>query len=565
MAVPDRVRFRDFARWAGPLLGPDRPFITLTLIYGVGIALLSLATPIAVQLLINSVAYTGLPVPLFTLSAILLVLLLLSAVLGALRYHLMELFRRRFLARIVAEVTLRTVHAQNPFFEDERRSDLFNRYFDIMNLQKALPKLLIGAFTIILQAVIGFVVTSFYHPFFLAFNLAFALFVWLIWALWANGAMTSAVHLSHAKYRLAHWIETIGGSNGFYKSSRHLDFAMDRTEERTRDYVEAHRRHFRFFFPQAVALLILYAIASAGLLALGGWLVIKGQLSVGQLVAAELILASIFYGAAQLGPYLDSLYDVVAGSEELSLFREITQEVAPNAAAARKIVPTGDLQFSAVRIPHPSGGEARFDFTIPANTRLLAHADTGTERLFSGLLKRHYRATSGLIALGGADIADFDVYELRSEIVVLNRPTIVETTIREYLGLSCAQRDPVRTMDALRTVGLHDRISELKDGLDTQLSVNGAPLDPAEVMALKLAGALVGEPHILVLSELYDMVPTERLRRAFDLLGSRGVTVIYFSNRPQDLALDAFLWMGRGEQRLLSNRAEFDRARGAPS
>ncbi len=561
MAALERVRLREFAGWAGPLLGPESAFIKLTLIYGVGIALLTLATPIAVQLLINAVAYTGLPVPLFTLSAMLLVLLLLSAVMGAFRLHLMELFRRRFLARIVADLTLRTMHAQNPFFEDQRRADLFNRYFDIMNVQKALPKLLIGAFSIILQALIGFVVTAFYHPFFLAFNIVFVLTLWLIWVLWANRAMTSSVRLSRAKYRLAHWVETIGGSNGFYKSSRHLDFAMDRTEAATREYVDEHRRHFRYYFPQSIALLVLYAVASAGLLALGGWLVIRGQLSIGQLVAAELIMTSIFYGVAQLGPYLDSFYDLVAACEELSLFRDVAQEKLPDSKRVQKILPSGDLTLANVRLTEAPAGTALFNLTLPANTRLIAAADTDMERLFDGLLKRIYRPEAGVITLGGADIDEFDVYELRSEIIVLNRPTIVEATIREYLSLSCARRDPVKVMDALRLVGLERRVGELSDGQDTLLSMNGAPLSPAEIMALKLAGALVGEPHILVLSPLYDMLPVDCLRQAIDLLAAAGVTVIYFSNRPHDLVLDGYLWLGRTEQRIFTDRAGFDAAR----
>lgn len=561
MAALETVRLRDVARWAGPLLGPDRGFFTLTLIYGSGIALLSLATPLAVQMLINSVAYTALPTPLFTLSGMLLVLLLCAAVMGAFRKHLMELFRRRFLARTVADVTLRAVYAQNPFFDDERRIDLFNRYFDIMTVQKAMPSLLIGLYTLLLQAAIGFVLTAFYHPFFLAFNLTFVFIVWLIWIIWARGAMRTAIELSHAKYRLGHWLESIGASNGFYKSSRHLDYAMDKTEEQTATYVSAHRRHFRYTYPQTLALLVLYAVASAGLLAMGGWLVLQGQLSIGQLVAAELILSSIFYSAAQLGPYLDTFYDLVAALEELDLFRQVPQEDLGKAARGQRSPAPGALSFERVRAGN-SGASASFDFTIPANSRLLACAEPGVARLFDALLKRHVRPEAGLITLGGADIADLNVYELRSEAIVLNRPTIVETTIRDYLSLACTTRDPIQMLAALKTVGLDGRVAELRDGMDTLLSGTGWPLSIVEIMLLKLAGALIARPDILVLSELYDMVPVEQLKSVLATLDGSEMTVIYFSNRPTDMTLGGFLWLGRSEQRIVADRAEFDRLRG---
>ncbi len=94
-----RIDWRAFMGWARAILAPDRAFMTLVLIYGAAIGLLSLATPISVQMLINSVANTALPAPLFTLAAVLLCLLLLWALLGALRTYVMEIFRRRFFAR----------------------------------------------------------------------------------------------------------------------------------------------------------------------------------------------------------------------------------------------------------------------------------------------------------------------------------------------------------------------------------------------------------------------------------------------------------------------------------
>ena len=198
-AGQQEIRLRDLWQWVGPIIGPEKNFFWLAIIYGVGISLLSLATPISVQLLINSIASTALPVPLFTLSAVLLVLLLVSGLFGALRSYMMELFRRRFMARLVAEVTLRAINAANPFFQDSRRIDLFNRYFEIINIQKVIPSLLIGGFTIVLQAGVGFIVTSFYHPFFLAFNIVVVLIVWLIWGVWARGAMKTSIIVSHEK------------------------------------------------------------------------------------------------------------------------------------------------------------------------------------------------------------------------------------------------------------------------------------------------------------------------------------------------------------------------------
>lgn len=542
------IGWREAVGWLAEIVGPDVPYLRLAMVYGVAISLLSLATPISVQLLINSVANTALPAPLWTLAGLLLLLLLLVAGLSALRFWVMALFERRFFARVVAEITVRAVHAQNPFFVDQNRGDLFNRYFDLVVVQKAVPSLVIGAFTILLQSAVGLVVTSFYHPFFLAFNALLLLSVLTIWLLWSRGSIRSAVALSHAKHDAARWLESVGASNGFYKSSRHLDFAMDRSEGVTATYVDQHRRYFRYSFTQTVAFLLLYAFASAALLALGGNLILTGELSIGQLVAAELILSGVFYGISQLGWYLDTLYDFVASAEELSMLFAIPQEQA--VAAAGKAPVDGAVRLEGVEID-----EARFDFALAAGEQLVTVADGGAERLLAMVLKRHSVPRRGLVIVGGADLATFDMYLLRSEVMVLDRPTVVEVTIREYLSLGAAPPLSETMLDALDAVGLRERIARLPHGLDTPLAGSGYPLSIGEVMALKLANAMLVRPHLLMLSQLYDLIPATRLTEVLRRLKAANTTVLLCTGRPEDITLDGWFRLEPQRQRRFATRA----------
>lgn len=553
-----RLGFREAAAWLDEIIGPDSKYVWIGLIYTVAISLVSLATPISVQLLINSVARTAMPAPLWTLSGVLFLLLLLVAALSGLRVYIMALFERRFFARVVAEITLRAVHAQNPFFADESRGHLFNRYFDLTVVQKSMPSLVIGGFTIILQTALGLAVTSFYHPFFLAFNIILVSVSLLIWLAWRRGAITSAVALSHAKHNAAHWLESVGASNGFYKSSRHLGFAMDRSEQATAAYVRAHRQYFRYSFAQTLAFFLLYATASSALLALGGNLILSNELSIGQLVAAELILSGVFYGIYQLGSYLDIFYELVASSEELSLLFSIPQE---------NVLPSGvEPRDGAVRLHDVEIGEGHFNFEIASGEQLVTVADPGVDRLIALTLKRHATPTRGLVAVGGSELGSFDMYLLRSAVVVLNRPTIVEVTIREYLSLSAPDKSGADMLDLLDEVGLSDKIAMLPLGLDTPLASSGSPLSISEVMQLKLANALISRPKVLVLSQLFDMMPAERLRTALARLKENGTTVLLSTGRPDAFALDGYMWLGRTEQRRFASHeqlAAFIRSREA--
>ncbi|WP_379920581.1 ABC transporter transmembrane domain-containing protein [Erythrobacter sp. R86502] len=558
-----RISLVKFFRIFFEILKPEANFYWLAAVYGIGISLLSLATPISVQMLINTIANTALTAPLVVLSLSLFGLLLISSLLYALRVHLMEIFARRFYARMVAEISLISVYAQNPFFNDDKRGALFNRYFDVVYVQTAIPILFIGGFTTLLQIAVGFVLVSLYHPYFLAFTLIMIAIIWVVWLTWGSRALRTGIDVSHAKHATAAWLESIGGSNGFFKSQRRIDYALDKTDDFTGTYIMQRKRHFRHLFSQTIAFLVMYAAASAALLGLGGWLVIQNQLTLGQLVAAELVLSAAFFGVAQLGSYLGYFYDLFAAVEEISQFYDVEQEQPKDADPF--MGPDHTIVFKGVR-GTARHQEAQFDLEIPSGSIIMAAASQhGVQRLFTNLLKLHVLPQSGFATLGGVDMKAIEAHHLRKNVHVLDRPSIVEMTIREYLALSCPDTAPQRMIGALETVGLADMVSTLEKGLDTPLAATGYPLSAVELQQLKLANALLERPRILVLSRLFDLIDPEPIARAVTELRAQAYsTVIYFSNRRIDLGFDRFLYLEADRQRYFSTFEEFSAAMNRP-
>jgi len=548
-AYAGQISLRRLFGFVARILGPESNFYYLTVIYGLGISLLSLATPISVQMLINTVANTGLTVPLTVLSVTLFGLLLAAGLMNALRIHLMDLFARRFYARLVSEIALRAIYALNPFFQDQNRGTLFNRYFDIVVVHKSLPYILIGGFTVLLQTGIGFVLVSLYHPLFLAFNLVIVVSIWAVWLIWGPRAIRSAILVSHKKHATAAWLEGLGESNGFYKSERHIASALDRTNAATDDYLKAHTRHFRHHFSQTLSFLLIYATASAALLGLGGWLVIQGELSLGQLVAAELVLSAAFYGVSQLGIYLTYFYDLCAAVDELSLFYEVEQESTSGGDTQLE----GDSSLELVEATGDArGSQAVLTFTISSGARVMGIAEShGVQRLLTHFLRRHAEAGKGYVTLGGVDIQDIGLRTLRKEVIILDRPTFSGMTIREYLDLAGSRHSSARDLEVLRLVGLERSITQLRDGLDTRLSPTGWPLSITECMQLKLAASIIAQPRVLVLTQLFDVLSEAVLRRSLDRLQEGSTTtVIYFTGRQRDLAFDSYLYLGQTRQRV---------------
>jgi putative ABC transport system ATP-binding protein len=202
---------------------------------------------------------------------------------------------------------------------------------------------------------------------------------------------------------------------------------------------------------------------------------------------------------------------------------------------------------------------ARYNLTLAAGEQLVTVAEPGAEHRLARLLKRHVHPERGLIRIGGADLGALDMYHLRSDVMVLERSTIVEVTIREYLSLASGSRSG-EAMDALAAVGLERRLASLPLGLDTPLGSSGYPLSIGETMALKLANALLVRPKLLLLGQVFDLLPAHRLRDALRLLKAHGTTTLLFTGRPEDLELDGFLHLGLAEQRRFTNLADLTAA-----
>jgi putative ABC transport system ATP-binding protein len=370
--------------------------------------------------------------------------------------------------------------------------------------------------------------------------------------IWGRRAIRSAVELSHRKHYSAGWLESLGHANGFYKTEMHIAEALRRTDEVTGLYMEQHRRHFRHHFSQTLSFLFIYAAASAALLGLGGWLVIIGELSLGQLVAAELVLSAVFLGVSQLGIYLSYFYDICGAVDELSLFFKVEQD-QPKQAHAR-IQGDSSLSFNKVVV----GPTITLDFKIPAGARVCVYADSHrAQRVFTNLVRGHAEPDSGYIAVGGKDLRELKAYEMRQEIIVLDRPNAVETSIREYLQLSAPTPEPVDVMALLDIVGLAETVTQLPQGLDTEIVGTGWPLSIVETMQLKLAAAIASRPRVLVLTQAYDGMPEVFLLRAMEALQERGeTTIVYFTYENIDMRYDHFLRLGYDQQIMVNDYDE---------
>lgn len=527
---------REIRRIFFKLLGNDTNFLWVAIFYGMGISLLTLAVPVCVQLLMNSVAYIASKEAVVLLSCLLLFLLLCSGCLTLMQSYILELFERRIYARFASEITLKNLLADYQYSIDTNKSDLANRYFDIMNLQKTIPSLIVGLFAFFLQTCVGIIVVSSYHPFLLLFNICFLFLVWVIWRIWGYDALVASINVSDAKYQTASHIETISRHYDYFSSHTHTEFAVAKTDKLVNQYLKYRQKYFKFSYSQQISFLVLYAFSSSGLLGIGGLLVIGEELTLGQLVASELILSAIFYGIIKLGYSLNAIYELGAAIEEI--YRVYQVPLEDNSGMLAPPLESCDLVFHhAEFVDNNNEGNIYLDFTIKSGKKIVALCSTHRiQQVVLQAVVRHLDLKSGRILLGDYDIRDINPRQLRDTIIILRKLSVFETTIREYLTLNRMDILSSDIYDVLELLDLHTIVDKLEHGLDTHLATSGFPLSPSELLRLKLAAALLLKPKIIILTQLFDTIPSHINKLIMKRLrGLEDITIIYFSNHLFDL------------------------------
>jgi len=501
----------------------------MSLIYSLIASLFTIAAPISVQLLINTISFTGMLKPVIIIGLLLFVLLLFYAVINALQFYTTEIFQRRFFARMTSQVGLSVLNASHKSFEEINQTDMVNRFFEISAIQKYIPKFLTKTFFLIVQTFAGLILVSFYHPFFLLFSIVLSLALWLIWKIFYKKALIASIKESKKKYEIASWLEDMARNHNLFKSSNSSNYAKRKINQLTGEYLGERSRHFSRLFAQVILLLATYAIASAALLMIGGSLVINNQLSIGQLAAAELVLSSVLYGFSQFGRDFENLYDLIASCEKLSQFQSL-----PNDEKGGKTLPEGDLEIEFKDATYRYlDRQYNFNLKLKAGENyLISTIGFSTKKVFIDLLHGFCLPNQGLVDINGIDLRSLNHYELRSKIAFIDNSPMMEISIFEYLTFGRAEEvDYAEIEKALKITGLQKVISKSPLGLDLTITPSGWPFSESEKILLKIARAIIQKPKLIIIGEVFDMMFPALRQKVLNYLSKEKITVIYFSHR----------------------------------
>lgn len=490
------------------LLDPDRADVLAIVLFAMTIGILMLATPIAVQAIVNSAVVGGSLQQLIAVALLLFLALGFAASLSAVQIWIMELIQRRLFIRTVADVAARLPRVQASAYDAGYGPELVNRFFDVVTIQKGAAKLLIDALGVVLSIVVGLAVLAFYHPLLLAFDAGLLVIICAIVFVPLKRGEKTAIAESTAKYRVAGWLEEIARSPYTFKAGGSEQWIFERSDALTRSWLESRRVHFRTIFRQISGGLVLQVIASVALLSIGGLLVIQNTLTLGQLVAAELIVSATVASVAKMGKHLETWYDITAAAYKVGQLLDLPIESRAGESLPRVAHGnSGGFEVSGLAWKNGRGQTlftgVSFSLEPGQNMAITGPSGSGKTALLD-LLWRMREPAAGVIRLDDRDLRDLSLDAVRRDLGLVSGIEPVEGTLRENVRLRrpFVSGDDVRR--AIDAAGLRQVIDDLPDGLETLLHPHSRALTQGELERLMLARAMAGSPRVLVVDSLFD-------------------------------------------------------------
>lgn len=522
------------------LLRPEWREILLVILYALGVGVLSLAIPITAMAVVNTTAMATLLQQLVVLCLALFASLGAASLLRILQTVVVEYLQQRVFVRVVADLAYRLPRVDVRAFDQQHGPELVNRFFDVLTVQKAGATLLIDGVAVVLQVTVGLGLLAFYHHFLLGFDLLLIAGLLLILFVLGRGAVDSAIRESRAKYVVAGWMEEMARHPAAFKLNGGPRYALERADTLTRHYLLARQQHFRIVLRQFMVALLLQALASTVLLGLGGYLVITEQLTLGQLVAAEIIVALVVASFTKLGKHLESYYDLLAAVDKLGHLMDLPLERSQGVAHQARSR-GASIRINSIGFVYETGQRTvldGFSLDIEPGERVALLGPNGAGK--STLVEILYglrTPTRGHVEIDGIDLRNLRLESLREHISVVKGIEIFEGSILENLRMGREELSLAAVRQALQDVGLLEDLLDLPEGLNTQLGTGGAPLSLGQAERLMLARAVAAQPRLLVLDEMLDDMDQEVRHQVLPvILGRQAHWTLLVITHSQDVA-----------------------------
>jgi ABC-type bacteriocin/lantibiotic exporter with double-glycine peptidase domain len=516
--------------------------------YAVLNGLITLSLPLGIQAILNFILGGRI-----TTSWVILVIIVAAGVIfgGFLQIsqlQIMEKFQQRIFSKSGLSIAYRLPRIKTEILHGKYAPEIVNRFFDTVSLQKGMAKILIDFSSALLQVIFGLLLLSFYHATFILFGLGLFGILGLIFYFTAPRGMETAVKESSYKYKTAYWLEEVGRTLNSFKLVGTTNLPVLRADKLIQKYIEFRSQHFNVLIFQYKVMIAFKVLIVTSLLLAGSFLLINDQISIGQFVAAEVIIVLVVNSVEKLILSLETVYDTLVSVDKLGHIMDLDLEhhephekvVDPSAEGLKFSMENVVFQPADALVPLLSG----VSLSIDPGKKVVVTGKSGSGKsammaLFSGL----YEEYQGKVLVNDLSLEYINLEKFRGMVGdFLELQQIFHGTIHENicLGRACTQEQ----LDYLiELIGLKEFIYQSPLGLDTLLQPEGKGLSKTIAHQILLARGFVGSPKALIMENILNYVDPKVKERVIDYIMKGPWTLLLISDEPkvQQLADEVIL------------------------
>ncbi|WP_114748223.1 peptidase domain-containing ABC transporter [Pleomorphovibrio marinus] len=546
------------------LLKEEKKEVYAIYFYAVLNGVVSLILPLGIQAILNFILGGRM-----TTSWILLVVIVaLGTAFGGYlqisQLYLTEKLQQRVFSKSALEFAYRLPRIKTEALVGKFAPELVNRFFDTINLQKGLAKLLIDFSTASLQVFFGLILLAVYHQFFIIFAVILVFLLYLIFKLTSPRGMATSLKESSAKYEVAYWLEEIGRTLGTFKLAGFSPLPFMRIDTLVKKYVEYRNNHFAVLILQYKVMIAFKVLIIVSLLIAGSILLMEDEISIGQFVAAEIIIVLIVGSVEKLILSLETVYDTLTATQKIGLIMDMELE---RNEGVDKSIKTDEAGFSYdlrnLTYRPPNGDRVIIDnlsLQIGSGEKVVLTGKSGSGKstllyLMAGLIESY----SGKIIINKLPLETIALDKLRAMIGdSLSHQSIFHGTIRDNITVGKQEIDEQQLRDIIQLVGMDDYIFSLKDDLETVVLPEGRQLSHEVISKIILARSLSAHPKLLLLEEEFNHLNQKDSQRLLDYIFEGPWTMVAVSNQKETMErADTIVELDQGEIAFKGNYQEY--------
>ncbi len=541
--------------WFLPAVQKHKRVLIEVFIASFFVQLFALANPLMVQVIIDKVIVQKSIDTLHVLGILLLALAIFEAVLTSLRTYLFVDTTNRIDMSLGSEIIDHLLRLPLRYFERRPVGELATRINELENIRQFLTG---TALTVVLDAIFSviYIVVMFVYSWLLTLVSLLTIPLFILLAVVASPLIRNQLRVKAERNAetQSYLVEVVSGIQTVKAQNMELR-ARWQWQQRYARYVSAGFKTVLTSTTAGSASNFLNQLSGLLVIWVGAYLVLQGQLSLGQLIAFRIIAGYVTSPLLRLAQLWQNFQEVGLSIERLS---DIVDSAPEADETDRQNIPMppiqGQVKFDDVSFRFGTSGpwqltNVSLEFPAGAFVGIVGQSGSGKSTLMK-LLPRLYDLEEGRIIIDGYDISKVELYSLRQQIGIVPQDTLLfEGSVQENIALTCPNASAEEIIRAAQAAAAHDFIMELPNGYNTRVGERGASLSGGQRQRIAIARTVLQNPRLLILDEATSALDYDSERRVClnlaEVFSDR--TVFFITHRLSTIRnADIILMMDKG-------------------